>query len=207
LVGALRPLQIGEREFAWGSSTYIMGILNLTPDSFSGDGVLDRERAVAQARQMERDGADLIDVGGESTRPQTWSTPGLPAAEEMARVLPVIGALRGTLGIPISIDTYKAEVAAAAIDAGAQLVNDVWGTLRDPAMAATVARAGVPLIITHNQVVAAGDLMDGIVDWLRERIREAGAAGIREERLIIDPGIGFRKTVTQNLEIIRRLDL
>src|SRR5207302_9491237 len=135
--------EIGGREFAWGSRTYVMGIVNVTPDSFSGDGVTDVKRAVAQAQAMERDGADLVDVGGESTRPETWSGPGLPAEQEAARVLPVIAALRGVPSGPISIGPFEAEVAAAAIGAGADLVNDVWGLRRYPKMAATVGAAGV----------------------------------------------------------------
>jgi dihydropteroate synthase len=203
----LQTLRIGAREFVWGSRTYVMGILNLTPDSFSGDGLLDPDRAVSKARQMEADGADLIDVGGESTRPETWSGPGLSAQEEMDRILPVIGALRAAITVPISVDTYKAEVAAAAIQAGADLVNDVWGTSRDPQMIATVARAGVPLVITHNRTAAEGDLVTGIADWLQARIAEAISGGIPEEHLIVDPGIGFRKNVEQNLEVVRRLEL
>ncbi|HYM50920.1 MAG TPA: dihydropteroate synthase, partial [Candidatus Limnocylindrales bacterium] len=123
MVGSLPSVRIGGRDFAWGVRTYVMGVLNITPDSFSQDGVLDVAQAVARARQMVTAGADLIDVGGESTRPQTWSGPGLPADEEMRRVLPVLDALRGSVEAPISIDTYKAEVAEAAIQRGAAIVN------------------------------------------------------------------------------------
>jgi len=184
----------------------VMGIVNVTPDSFSGDGVTDLKRAVAQAQAMERDGADLVDVGGESTRPETWSGPGLPAEQEAARVLPVIAALRGVLSVPISIDTYKAEVAAAAIGAGADLVNDVWGLRRDPKMAATVGAAGVPVIVMHNQ---QGTEYQALISDIRESLEEsvglAVRAGVAVERIICDPGIGFGKTREQNLEIIRRL--
>src|SRR6266849_10079764 len=127
----IRSARIGERDFTWGARTYVMGIVNVTPDSFSGDGVTDLETAVAQARQMEQDGADLIDIGGESTRPETWAGPGLSLEEELARVMPVVTRVAATVAIPISIDTYKAEVARRAIAAGAALVNDVWGLHRD----------------------------------------------------------------------------
>src|SRR5712691_13056135 len=126
MAATMRSARIGARDFNWGARTYVMGIVNFTPDSFSGDGVTDLETAVARAGQMEQDGADLIDVGGESTRPETWSGPGLPAEAELARVLPVLEALRGRVSIPISIDTYKAQVAERALAAGATLVNDVW---------------------------------------------------------------------------------
>jgi dihydropteroate synthase len=183
-----------------------MGIVNVTPDSFSGDGVTDLERAVSQGQAMERAGADLVDVGGESTRPETWSSTGLPAAEEAARVLPVIAALRRVLSVPISIDTYKAEVATAAIGAGADLVNDVWGLRRDPQMAATVAAAGVPLIVMHNQQgTEYHDLIADVRESLEESVGLGVRAGVAAERIICDPGIGFGKTREQNLEIIRRL--
>jgi len=199
-------LRIGDRTFNWGPRTYVMGIVNVTPDSFSGDGVMARDAAVAQARQMEADGADLIDIGGESTRPETWSGPGLPAEAELARVLPVLESLRGQLSIPISIDTYKASVAQAAVRAGAALVNDVWGLRRDPAMAATVAALGVPVVIMHNQQgTEYRELMTEIAGALREAIDRATQAGIPAEKIIIDPGIGFGKTREHNLEILRRL--
>jgi dihydropteroate synthase len=184
----------------------VVGIVNVTPDSFSGDGVTDVGRAVDQAQAMVRDGADLVDVGGESTRPETWSGPGLPAEEEKRRVLPVIAGLRQALDVPISIDTYKAEVAAAAIGAGADLVNDVWGLRRDPEMGATVAAAVVPLIVMHNQHgTEYHDLIADIRASLEESVGLAVRAGVAEDRIICDPGIGFGKTREQNLEIVRRL--
>ena len=146
----MRSLRIGGREFHWGTRTYLMGIVNVTPDSFSGDGVTDLKKAVGQARQMEQDGADLIDIGGESTRPETWVGPGLSSDEELARVIPVLEQAVATVTVPISIDTYKAAVAERAIAAGAAMVNDVWGLRRDPRMAATVAGAGVPVVLMHN---------------------------------------------------------
>ncbi len=207
MVGTLAPIRIGDREFRWGSRTFIVGILNVTPDSFSGDGVLTVDAAVRQGRRMEDEGADLIDVGGESTRPETWGKPGLAAEGELRRVLPVIEALRTKLSIPISIDTYKATVAEAAIAAGAHLVNDVWGLRRDPGMAAVIARAGVPTVLAHNRNgTSYQELLREILAELEQSLRLAQAAGIPKERVICDPGIGFGKTAEQNLEVLRRLN-
>src|ERR1700681_2809082 len=144
MAATMRSARIGARDFTWGARTYVMGIVNVTPDSFSGDGVTDLETAVAQARQMEQEGADLIDIGGESTRPETWSGSGLSAEEELARVIPVVERVAAAVSVPVSIDTYKAQVAEQALAVGASLVNDVWGLRRDPAMASAVSRAGVP---------------------------------------------------------------
>src|SRR5207253_1705268 len=151
MAATMRSARIGARDFTWGARTYVMGIVNVTPDSFSGDGVTDLETAVAQAQQMEQDGADLIDIGGESTRPETWAGPGLSAEEELARVIPVVQRVAATVKVPVSIDTYKADVATRALEAGARLVNDVWALRRDPQMAAVVSRAGVPVILMHNK--------------------------------------------------------
>jgi dihydropteroate synthase len=206
MAATMRQSRIGEREFRWGSRTFVMGILNVTPDSFSGDGITDVERAVAQARQFERDGADLIDVGGESTRPETWDSAGLPADEELARVIPVIERVASVVAIPVSIDTYKSEVAERATASGVRLINDVWGFMRDPRMAATVARAGVPVVLMHNKPGGGyQDLISEITRSLQESVTIARAAGITDDRIIVDPGIGFGKTQEQNLEIIRRL--
>ena len=206
MAATMRVLRIGGRDFQWGSRTYVMGILNVTPDSFSGDGLMDLEGIVALARQMEEAGADLLDIGGESTRPETWSGPGLPETEELARVLPVIEAIAAAVAIPVSIDTYKADVAARAITAGASLVNDVWGLQRDPKMAATVERAAVPVVLMHNQPGGGyRELISDIADGLQESVRLARHAGISDDRIILDPGIGFGKTREENLEIIRRL--
>ena len=178
----------------------------MTPDSFSGDGLSGVEAAVTRARQMADEGADLLDIGAESTRPETWSGPGLPEAEEMGRVLPVIEAIARAVTIPLSVDTYKAAVARRAIDAGAGLVNDVFALRRDPDMAAVVATAGVPVILMHNgSGGAVTDLMGAIVRELEESLALAEAAGIERSRVLIDPGIGFGKTREGNLEIIRRL--
>jgi dihydropteroate synthase len=183
-----------------------MGILNVTPDSFSGDGVLSESDAMEQARQMERDGADLIDIGGESTRPETWSGPGLSASEELDRVMPVLRGVAAAVQLPLSIDSYKADVAAQAIAAGASLVNDVWGLMRDPRMAATVARSGVPVVLMHNKPGGGyDDVIQDIIRALRESVTVAKAAGVADDHIILDPGIGFGKTREENLAIIRRL--
>jgi dihydropteroate synthase len=202
----LRPLRVGSSEFQWGSRTYVMGIVNVTPDSFSGDGVMAVAEAVSQARQMEADGADMIDVGAESTRPETWAGLGLPEAEEMARVLPVIEGICAAVSIPVSIDTYKASVASRAVKTGARIVNDVFGLRRDPAMARTVAESGVPVVIMHNGP-AGGDhaVMDDVYRGLEESLALASAAGINRDRILVDPGIGFGKNREGNLEIIRGL--
>jgi dihydropteroate synthase len=206
MAATMRSARIGARDFTWGARTYVMGILNVTPDSFSGDGVTDLETAVARARQMERDGADLIDIGGESTRPETWAGPGLGADDELARVIPVVGRVAAAVAVPVSIDTYKAQVAQRALAAGATLVNDVWGLRRDPAMAGTVSQAGVPVVLMHNKPGGGyHDLIAEIAQSLLESVEVGRAAGIREDRIILDPGIGFGKTREENLEIIRRL--
>jgi dihydropteroate synthase len=206
MAATMRSARIGARDFIWGARTYVMGIVNVTPDSFSGDGVTDLETAVAQARQMEKDGADLIDIGGESTRPETWAGPGLSAADELARVIPVVARVAAAVAVPVSIDTYKAHVAERAIEAGARLVNDVWGLQRDPEMAGAVARAGVPVVLMHNKPGGGyRDLIGEIGESLRESVALGRAAGVQEDRIILDPGIGFGKTREENLEIIRRL--
>ena len=202
----MRLARIGERDFNWGTRTFVMGIVNVTPDSFSGDGVTNLEAAVAQARQMEQDGADLIDIGGESTRPETWTGPGLSADDELARVIPVVQRVAAAVAVPVSIDTYKAAVATRAISAGASLVNDVWGLRRDPQMAAAVAGAGVPVVLMHNKPGGGyHDLLEEMAASLRESVELGRAAGIPQDRIILDPGIGFGKTREENLEIIRRL--
>src|SRR2546426_12312229 len=206
MAATMRSLRIGGREFHWGARTYVMGILNVTPDSFSGDGVTDLEKAVSKAGQREQDGADLIDIGGESPRPETWAGPGLSSQDELARVIPVLERAVADLTVPVSIDTYKAAVAEGAVAAGAALVNDVWGLRRDPEMAATVARAGVPAVLMQNNPGGGyRDLIGEIAASLRESVELARSAGVTEDRIIVDPGIGFGKTHEENLEIIRRL--
>ena len=202
----MRVTRIGGRDFRWGSRTYVMGIVNVTPDSFSGDGLLDVEAAVAQARQMEQDGADLIDIGGESTRPETWSGPGLAQTDELARVIPVVEAVAAAVEVPLSIDTYKAAVADRALAAGAAMVNDVWALGRDPAMGQTVANHDVPVVLMHNKPDGIyDDVVLDIAGWFGSAIRRAYDASIPDAHIILDPGIGFGKTRQENLEIIRRL--
>ncbi len=189
--------------------TYVMGILNVTPDSFSDGGVyLDLETAVAHGLQMAEEGADIIDIGGESTRPGSKA---VTQAEELQRVLPVIERLSRTLTIPVSIDTCKAEVARQAIGAGARIVNDVSGMTADPEMGPTVAKAEVPVILMHAKGTPEDmqrspwykDTISEIKTWLAERIQYAEAAGIRHSHILIDPGIGFGKRVSDNLLILK----
>ena len=197
-------LIIGPREFVWGARTYVMGILNVTPDSFSGDGLgADVEAAVAQARRFVEEGADLLDVGGESTRPGFQP---LPPEEEIRRVVPVIQRLVAEADVPVSIDTYKAVVARAGLEAGAHMVNDIWGFRHDPDVARLVAEFDVPAVLMHNQ--RGRDFHDVIGDiraGLEGSLDIAKQAGVPAERLIIDPGFGFGWTEVQNLEMLRRL--
>ena len=201
---------IGGAEFEWGRRTYVMGVVNVTPDSFSGDGLGGNvDAAVAQAIQFQLDGADIIDIGGESTRPPSLysGAAAISAAEEVSRVVPAIEALVGVLEIPISVDTYKAEVARAAIAAGASMVNDVWGFRRDPDMAGVAATANVPVVLMHNQNdTRYDDLVPEVIGELAKIKGAAVAEGVRSENIILDPGMGFGKTAEHNLEILRRLD-
>src|SRR2546426_982298 len=206
MAATMRSARIGARDFIWGARTYVMGIVSVSPDSFSGDGVTDLETAVAQARQMEQDGAELIDIGGESTRPETWAGPGLRLEEELSRVMPVVERVAAVVTVPVSIDTYKAQVAERALAAGATMVNDVWGLRRDPAMAGTVSQAGVPVVLMHNKPGGGyHDLISEIAQSLLESVEVGRAAGIRDDRIIPDPGHGLGKTREANPEIIRRL--
>ncbi|MBX6377184.1 MAG: dihydropteroate synthase [Clostridia bacterium] len=203
--GNVRYLRCGRFTLELGRRTLTMGVLNVTPDSFSDGGCyLEVDAAVARARAMVAEGADIIDVGGESTRP--GAVP-VPAEEEARRILPVIRALAPELPVPISVDTYKAEVAAAAVAAGASMINDVWGLQRDPDMAATAARLGVPVVVMHNQSepVYPGDLVASIRAFFAESLRLAAAAGVPREHIILDPGFGFGKTPAHNLEVVARL--
>ncbi len=196
---------IGGRYFDWGSRTYVMGIINVTPDSFSGDGVgSDLERAVAQGLRMVGEGADMLDVGGESTRPGHQP---ISAAEEIARTETVVARLARETDVPISIDTYKLEVAKAGAAAGATILNDVWGLTRSPEIAGLAAENHCALVVMHNQdgTDYAGDVMDEIKVFLRRSIDRALRAGVPRERVLIDPGIGFGKTAEQNWVVMRRL--
>jgi len=198
------PARCGAVPLVWGRRTHVMAILNLTPDSFSGDGLAAApDTALARALDAVAAGADLLDVGGESTQP--GATP-VTATEESARVVPLIRALAGRVSVPIAVDTSKAAVAAAALAAGATLINDVRGLQADPALAAVAARAGVPVVVMHDQVPDdRGDLLASIVGELARRLDRALAAGIAWEQLIVDPGFGFGKGPRQNLELLRRL--
>ena len=200
----LADTRCGDLELRWGERTYVMGILNLSPDSFSGDGVDgDVEAAVAKAKRLADDGADIIDIGGESTRPE--SKP-VSADDELRRVMPVIESLAGELSVPMSIDTYKSAVAKRALKAGAAMINDVWGLKRDPCLAQVAAEAGVPIIlVSYLQASARYDIIAEVISSLKQSIEQAMAAGVAEQNIIIDPGIGFGKSAEQNLEVIRRL--
>ena len=206
-------LSLRSRPFEWGSRTYVMGIVNVSPESFSGDGLATVEDAVAQARRFEAEGADILDVGGQSTRPVVRagdaSQPGfdeLTAEQEIARVVPAVEAIVAATSLPVSIDAYRAPVVAAALDAGAHLVNDIWGFRHDPAVAALAAQRRVPAVVMHNQ--RGRDFHDVIGDvtaGITESIRIAHEAGLARDQLILDPGFGFGWTVPQNLEMLRRL--
>ncbi|MGB4503399.1 MAG: dihydropteroate synthase [Syntrophaceticus sp.] len=184
-----------------------MGILNVTPDSFSDGGkFFDPLVAVEHAHQMVEDGADIIDIGGESTRPSTWTEEPLSAAEEIRRIMPVLERLLAEVKVPISIDTYKAETARAALEAGAHMINDIWGFQRDPGIAAVAGEYDVPVILMHNQDgTEYQDLMGDLLAALRNSIEIAQNGGVQPDKIIVDPGIGFGKDVQQNLAVMRRL--
>jgi dihydropteroate synthase len=179
-----------------------MGIVNVTPDSFSGDGVPDAGRAVEQGLRMAAEGADILDVGGESTRP--GHVP-VSAEEELTRVLPVVSRLAREAGVPVSIDTWKLEVAQAAVKAGATILNDIWGLQRSPGLAGLAAEEGLGLVLMHNQEgTEYQDLVPDVIASLRHSVATAEQAGMGADRVIIDPGIGFGKTAEQNLAVLRR---
>jgi dihydropteroate synthase len=200
--------RIGPTTFAWGARTYVMGILNVTPDSFSGDGLLATAdpvgAAVEQARRMAAEGADLLDIGGESTRPGHET---VDVAAETARVVPVVAAVRAALpSMAISVDTTKPEVAEAALDAGADLINDVWGVGADEGLARLAAARHVPMVVMHNRAQAVyGDLMTEVVADLRAALDRAIRLGVDPDDLIVDPGFGFGKTAEHNLVLLRDL--
>jgi dihydropteroate synthase len=215
------PTRIGGRLFEWETRTFVMGIVNATPDSFSGDGLLATARragieadeagtaaelAVAQARQMVAEGADMIDVGGESTRPGHEP---VSLDEELARVVPIIAAIHAALPeIPISIDSYKPRVAAAALDAGASLLNDIWAVSGDSAMSHLAAERRVPLVVMHNRHEPVyADFMAEVIADLRGALERAEALGVPAGNLIVDPGFGFGKTAAHNLLVLRELRL
>ncbi len=202
----LAPTRCGNTVFRWGERTYVMGVCNLSPDSFSGDGLgSDLEATVAQAKRFVAEGADIIDVGGESTRPGTEPSDSID--EELALVIPAIERLARELTVPVSIDTYKSAVASRAVKAGATMINDIWGLKRDPGIAQVAAETGVPLVLMGNQRDAPPrtGIMGRVVSELERSIKLAREAGVGEENIIIDPGIGFGKSPEQNLEIVNRL--
>lgn len=198
-------MQIGNRDFQTRGRTYVMGILNVTPDSFSDGGRWNSvDAALRRAEEMAAQGADLIDVGGESTRP--GHTP-LSPQEELDRVLPVIEALKQNVDLPVSLDTSKATVAQAGLEAGVDLINDVWGLKGDAEMAGVIARAGVPCCLMHNRKQARyGLFLVDLLTDLEETLSLAVQAGIPKERIILDPGVGFAKSQQQNLTVLHRLE-
>ncbi|HHU20183.1 MAG TPA: dihydropteroate synthase [Bacilli bacterium] len=187
--------------------TAIMGILNITPDSFSDGGQYNQvEYAVAQAEKMVADGADIIDIGGESTSSYRPGYSPVTIADEIDRVVPVIKAIRQSLSVPISIDTFKSETAKAAIEAGADMINDIWGAKFDPKIAEIAATYDVPIILMHNRKQANySHLIEDMKNDLQESIKIAKASGVKDDKIILDPGIGFAKTMDENIEAIRQL--
>ncbi|NPB09797.1 MAG: dihydropteroate synthase [Thermodesulfobacteria bacterium] len=207
-----KPLAVGKHLFEWGRRTYVVGILNVTPDSFSDGGLYHRvDRALFRVEEMVSAGVDLIDVGGESTRP--FAKP-VPAEEELARVIPVIEAVRKRFDIPISIDTYKARVAREALAAGADIVNDVSALRFDPEMVRVLVETGAPVILMHMKGTPQTmqldphyeDVVAEIKDFLQERKEFAISNGVQAEKIILDPGIGFGKRFEDNLAIIKHVD-
>jgi dihydropteroate synthase len=219
----MSTLQIGPQTFEWNARTYVMGILNITPDSFSGDGLLSAssDAVLEQAQHFLLNGADILDVGGESTRPGAQT---VTAQEELDRTAPVVAALAKEFPqAVISIDTYKASVAEAAIQAGAHIINDVWGFRADPEIASVAAKYNVPAILMHNRSkpgnalvqerlggryigVEYADLLEDVKRELLGSVALARQAGVQDENILLDPGIGFGKTIEQNLELLNRLD-
>ena len=199
-------MKIGNREFDVENHTYIMGILNVTPDSFSDGGKwTKKDNALKHVEEMLNDGADLVDIGGESTRP--GHTP-VPAQEEMDRVLPMVEAVHARFDVPISVDTYKACVAEAAVKAGADLINDVWGAKKDPDMAAVMARTKAACCLMHNKDEALYEnFLEDMAEELKYSVDLVRKAGVEPDRIILDPGVGFGKTYEMNLEAIRHVEV
>ena len=215
MVSSIKITRAGSTEFHWGERTYVMGIVNVSPDSFSGDGSSDIETAVAQACRFVDEGANILDIGGESTRP--GSSP-ITVSEEVRRVVPVIERVAARVNIPISLDSSKYEVARRALAAGASMLNDQWGLKTEPKLAELAARNNIPIILMSNQRDIGGydagvgrdtanykDVMTEVISSLRKSAAAAQQAGVLKENIIIDPGIGFGKTWQQDIEIIRRL--
>ncbi len=198
-------MRIGSREFEFGKKTYVMGILNVTPDSFSDGGRYnDREKALEQVRKLITEGADIIDIGGESTRPGHEQ---ITEEEEMRRVVPVIREVKEKFDIPVSVDTYRSSVAEAALEAGADLLNDIWGFLYDEKMAELAARFDVPVCLMHNRNnTEYTDFVKDVIADLEKCLAVAGKYGVKKEKIILDPGIGFGKTYEQNLMMMNHLE-
>ena len=196
---------IGNKEFDLKNNTYVMGILNVTPDSFSDGGKFNNVySAIEAAKKMVEDGADIIDIGGESTRPGAEY---VSVEEELNRVVPVIRALSKEINISISIDTYKSKVAEEAVKAGASLINDVWGFKKDPDMAKVAAKYDVAVCLMHNRNNKEyNSLLDDMMDDLKESINIAKKAGVKDEKIILDPGVGFAKTLEDNLDVMNNLE-
>lgn len=200
-----KKMRIGNREFDVKNHTYIMGILNVTPDSFSDGGKYEQvDAALFHTEEMLRNGADIIDLGGESTRPGYTM---ISEEEEIRRTARIVEAIKKRFDIPVSIDTYKSKVARANIEAGADLVNDIWGLKYDPNMAELLAKTKLPCCLMHNREEANyQSFWEEMKEDLRETLQIAEMAGIKKEQMILDPGIGFSKTYSQNLEAIRNLE-
>lgn len=203
--GKVRIMRIGSRDFATSGHTYVMGILNVTPDSFSDGGKFNQmDAALKHAEEMIADGAAILDIGGESTRPGYTK---ISDEEEISRVVPVIEAVKKEFDIPISVDTYKSGVAKAAAEAGADLINDIWGLKYDDHMADVIAKSGLACCLMHNRDNAEyQNFMEDMKQDLRETIALAKAAGIEDDKIILDPGVGFAKSYENNLETICRLE-
>lgn len=199
-------MKIGGRDFCTKGRTYVMGILNVTPDSFSDGGRYNTiDSALYHVEKMLGEGMDILDIGGESTRPEY-----IPVSdnEEISRISPVIEKIKSTFDVPISVDTYKSKVAQAGLEAGADMINDIWGLKYDAKLSDVIADAGVPCCLMHNRKEAAyEDFITDVLSDLEESIAIAHRAGIADERIILDPGVGFGKSYNNNLEIIRRLDM
>ena len=197
-------MKIGNREFLTTGKTYIMGILNVTPDSFSDGGRWNQlDVALRHVEDMLNEGMDVVDVGGESTRPGYTK---ISDQEEIDRVAPVIEAIKARFDVPISLDTYKSGVARAGIAAGADLINDIWGLKYDPEMARVIAEANLPCCLMHNRENASyAEFFPEMLEDLKETLRLADAAGVNRDRIILDPGVGFAKSLENNLECVRRL--
>ncbi len=218
-MSSIPPITIGPRTFTWGERTYLMGVINVSPDSFAGDGLAGPDAALAQARRFVEEGADILDVGGQSTRPSSVRAheagfDEVEPEEEIRRVVPVIERLVRELDVPVSIDTYKAPVARAALAAGAHLLNDIWGfrpggkalTHGEASLANLAVEFNVPAVVMHNQRgLPSRDVIGDIHAGLEASITIAEDAGLARERLIVDPGFGFGWRPEQNLEIVRRL--